>query len=183
MHTWTDLPRKAAGSTIEYTVKELDVKPGYTAAYGIEDGVLTVTNTHVPATTDVNGAKTWNDDNNRDGARPASIIINLLANGVKADSKTVTAEDDWTWAWTDLDKYADGKEIVYTVSEEAVDGYSTTYDGTNVMNSYTPKETAVTVNKVWDDANNQDGLRPAGATVRLLADGQPYGEDVTLGGS
>ncbi|MDQ8836166.1 Cna B-type domain-containing protein, partial [Streptococcus ruminantium] len=67
--------------------------------------------------------------------------------------------------------YANGKEIVYTVSEEKVDGYEMKVDGYNITNSYTPSTTSVKVNKVWKDKDNQDGLRPTSIIVNLLADG------------
>ena len=35
------------------------------------------------------------DNNNQDGIRPSSITVNLLANGKKIASKTVTASDNW----------------------------------------------------------------------------------------
>ena len=47
---------------------------------------------------DIIGAKTWDDNNNQDGARPASITIRLLANGTEVDSKEVTAADQWEWS-------------------------------------------------------------------------------------
>ena len=40
-----------------------------------------ITNTHVPAVTDVSVAKVWVDDDNRDGLR-SEIVVNLYANGV-----------------------------------------------------------------------------------------------------
>ncbi len=39
---------------------------------------------------------------------------------------------------------------------------------TGVVNA--PETTSVTVTKVWNDANNQDGIRPTSITVNLLAD-------------
>ena len=36
---------------------------------------------------DIIGAKTWDDNNNQDGARPASITIRLLANGTEVIPK------------------------------------------------------------------------------------------------
>ena len=74
--------------------------------------------------------------------RPKSITVNLLANGIITDTKTVTADDNWTYSFTDLPKYANGQEITYTVSELTVPGYTTTIDDNyNITNSYTPGET------------------------------------------
>ncbi|MFU1878475.1 Cna B-type domain-containing protein, partial [Enterococcus faecium] len=59
---------------------------------------------------EVTGKKTWNDGDNQDGLRPTSIKINLLANGTVINSQTVTADDDWSYSFTDLPKYANGSE-------------------------------------------------------------------------
>ena len=36
------------------------------------------------------------------------------------------------------------------------------------------------VTKVWDDNNNQDGIRPAEIKVQLYADGTPVGNETVL---
>ena len=125
--------------------------------------------------TSVSGQKTWNDNDNQDGKRPSKITVNLLANGVKVASKEVKPDAAGTWAYhfDNLDVVDDaGNVIAYTVSEEPVEGYETTIEGTNITNTHTPEVTEVAVKKIWDDADNKDGLRPEKITVRLLADGQ-----------
>jgi hypothetical protein len=137
-----------------------------------------VTNSYTPEKTEVSGTKTWIDNNDQDGKRPESITINLLANGKVIDSVVVTEADGWKFTFTDLDKYANGEEIVYTITEDAVDGYTTTIDGFNVTNSYTPEEVKVNVNKVWDDDDDFDGKRPGSITINLFADGEKIGSAV-----
>ena len=125
--------------------------------------------------TSISGQKTWNDNDNHDGKRPSKITVNLLANGTKVASKEVKpdAEGNWLYQFDNLDMVDDtGNVIAYTVSEEPVEGYETTIEGTNITNSRTPEVTEVAVKKVWDDKENKDGLRPDKVTVRLLADGQ-----------
>ena len=53
-----------------------------------------------------------------------------------------------------------------------VNGYSTEYDGTNIINTHTPEKISVAGTKTWNDANNQDGKRPESITVNLFADGK-----------
>ena len=106
--------------------------------------------------------------------------MNLLANGVQIDSQEVTANSDWKYTFTNLAKYAGGQEIIYTVTENTVANYSTTIDGYNLTNDYTPGQTSLTVTKVWDDNNDQDGLRPDSIQVQLYANGEVLGEPVTL---
>lgn len=175
-YSFTDLPKYEAGTEIKYTVGEEAVADYETKVEGYN-----ITNTHKPATLDITGTKTWNDSNNQDGKRPKSITVNLLANGIITDTKTVTADDNWTYSFTDLPKYANGQEITYTVSELTVPGYTTTIDDNyNITNSYTPGETSASVTKIWDDADNQDGIRPESITVALLANGTPTNKTVTL---
>lgn len=136
--------------------------------------------TVTPETVDIEGNKKWNDNNNQDGKRPESITVNLFANGSKIKSTTVTEADGWSYAFDNLDKYADGNEITYTVTEDAVTDYTTSINGYNITNSYTPGKTSVTVTKAWDDNNNQDGKRPDEIKVQLKADGENSGAEVSL---
>ena len=176
----------ADGHEIAYTVTEAEVSGVDGSEYdtvvtGDAASGFTITNTNVE-TTSIAGTKTWDDDNDRDGARPENITVNLVGDGTPTgDSKTVTAGDNWSWEFGNLAKYAaDGHEIVYTVTEDAVPNYATTIDGTNVTNSYTPGRTSVTATKAWDDANDQDGIRPDSIQLQLYANGAPSGDPVTL---
>ncbi|MDT2056156.1 Cna B-type domain-containing protein [Enterococcus faecalis] len=169
----------------KYTAKEINVPDGYTANYDITIdskgvGIITITNNHTPETTAIKGTKTWNDKDNQDGKRPDTITVNLLADGKAVDSKEVTSTDGWTYEFTNLPKYQNGQLINYTVTENEVSDYSTTIDGTNITNSYTPGKTSVTVTKAWNDKNNQDGLRPGSIQVQLYADGKAVGEAIDL---
>ena len=85
---------------------------------------------------------------------------------------TVTAENNWAYAFRNLRKYLDGKEIVYTVSEQQVEGYTPSIDGYNITNRYTPGYTYLAGNKVWNDGDDVDGLRPNSVTIRLYRDGE-----------
>ncbi|MCF2707337.1 Cna B-type domain-containing protein [Arcanobacterium haemolyticum] len=132
----------------------------------------------------VSGTKTWSDADNQDGKRPEQIKVTLLADGVKTDkTATVKAGSDgkWVYSFTDMKTYSnDGAKIIYTVEEDSVTGYTPTYDGMNVTNTHTPEKTSIGVSKVWEDAENQDGVRPDSVTVKLLADGKDAGKAVLL---
>ena len=58
-----------------------------------------------------------------------------------------------------------GQEITYTVAEEEVTDYTTTYDGSNITNSYTPGKTSATVTKIWNDAE-KSGWKTSGEHYR-----------------
>ena len=172
-YTFANLDKYSNGEEIKYTVKEENVD-NYTSK--IEG--YNITNTHTPETIDLTGTKTWNDNNNQDGIRPASITVRLLANGKAIDSKIVTAKTNWTYIFNDLAKYENGKIIKYTVTEDAVDGYSTEIDGLNITNTHKPIKIDITGMKVWVDENNIEGLRPNKITVRLLANGKEVSSTV-----
>ncbi len=174
-YSFINLNEYKNGQKIVYTVSE-DKVDGYTTKIA----GTTITNIHTPETVTVEGTKTWDDNNNQDGIRPSSITVNLLADGAKVASKTVTANDTWKYNFTDLDKFKNGKEIVYTVAEEAVKGYKAEVDGYDITNTHTPEKTSVSGEKIWDDNNNQDGKRPENITVNLLAnDTKVYSTTVT----
>lgn len=182
-YSFTDLPKYKNGTEIPYTVSEAKVPNGYTETKGTKYNGYVITNKHTLEKTEVSGAKTWDDSNNRDGIRPGSITVNLLADGTKVDSKTVTAADDWKYSFADLNKYANGHEIAYTVTEEKVDGYTTTVDGYNITNTHAPEKIDITGSKVWADDNNRDGLRPTEITVNLFANGTKVDEQTVKAGS
>lgn len=127
------------------------------------DGSTTFTNVYTPAKTQVSVTKVWDDDNNQDGLRPTKITVNLLADGVKLETKEIQAAQDGTWSatFTDLPKYKDDKEIKYTVTEEPVEGYvseitADTATNFTIKNTHAPDTVSVQGTKTWDDSNNQD---------------------------
>lgn len=167
--SFKDLDADKGGTPIQYTVVEVTV-PGYTSEVtGNAASGFTITNSYSPETVDVKATKNWDDANNQDGKRPTKITINLLADGEKVASKEVQAAADGTWTveFTKLAKYKAGKEIKYTVTEEAVAEYEATITDFTITNKYAPKEIDYKVTKVWNDANNQDGKRPESVTVQL----------------
>ena len=64
--------------------------------------------------------------------------MNLLANGQQVASKKVSASDNWQYSFDNLAAYANGKKITYTVTEDAVAGYTSTVDGYNITNTHNP---------------------------------------------
>lgn len=167
--SFKDLDADKGGTPIQYTVVEVTVA-GYTSKVtGDAASGFTITNSYSPETVDVKATKNWDDANNQDGKRPTKITINLLADGEKVASKEIQAAADGTWTATfeKLAKYKAGKEIKYTVTEEAVAEYESTITDFTITNKYAPKEIDYKVTKVWNDANNQDGKRPESVTVQL----------------
>lgn len=142
-------------------------------------------NQYVPAPTpepdaefvDIPVTKTWNDDNNKDGNRPESIMVRLYADGIETDSHVLTAAEGWSYTFTEKPRFKEDNktEIVYTVNEDAVAMYSVQVNGYNIVNNYQPELTSVSVSKIWNDNNNEEKLRPSSIAM-TLSNGQ---NDVT----
>ena len=148
-------------------------------------GDIQISNTYTQLM-DLAVQKHWNDANDQDGMRPDEITVRLLADGQKTDrALTLNADNDWAGSFSDLAVYNAGQPIAYTVEEEAVTGYQSSItgdaaDGFTITNTHTPEKTALSVKKVWDDADDQDGKRPDAVTIRLLANGQKTDRALTL---
>ncbi|MBR1821897.1 MAG: Cna B-type domain-containing protein [Clostridia bacterium] len=123
------------GVAIAYTVKETPVPYYQTRIEG-----MTVTNTlEERQPTDyitISGSKTWNDADNAAGKRPGYITVRLLRNGKSVEQRTVTAANDWAYAFDGQpvdDGY--GHTYRYTVREDAVSGYFARYRGYDIVNT------------------------------------------------
>ena len=187
-YTFSDLDEKKAGQAVQYTVKEIEVPKGYTQKVeATNPGQVVISNTHTPSKTKVQVTKKWEDANNQDGLRPATITVKLYKDGVATDQTLELSEaNQWQGSFENLDEKAAGKAIHYTVKEENVpEGYTLSIDDKDpahpiLTNKHEPTVTQVKVTKKWEDANNQDGLRPKEIQVQLYAGDQEVGEKVVL---
>ena len=144
---------------------------------GLAEFVLTVT-------------KKWNDNDNADSMRPSSLLVRLVANGVKTErTAELNAENGWQHTFTDLDS-ADsfGNAIRYAVAEEnassdyrasqseeitqAEKPHCVVTDAFELINTYEPQLTTVAGTKIWNDGDNAAGKRPDSIEVNLYADGK-----------
>ncbi|EAL11259.1 polypeptide with collagen binding activity [Bacillus cereus G9241] len=149
------------GVAYKYEVKE-QVVPGYESKVNGYD----ITNTKV-GETKVEGTKTWKDDNAKD--RPEMIKVDLLQNGKVVDTKEVTAETNWKYTFEKLQAYdANGVAYKYEVKEQAIPGYESKVNGTDITNTKVGK-TKVEGTKTWKDDNATD--RPEMIKVDLLQNG------------
>lgn len=172
-HTWTDLPLLKNGKEIRYTVQEVEIPPDYTLTQTSPNkNQFLFTNKNIPEEVEVSGEKKWNDNNDQDGLRPKQVTVILYADGKEYERQNVSEGDNWTYKFTELPKNNQGKEIVYTVKEVPIPGYTLKVDDTTLTNSHTPSEIDIVGEKKWNDANDQDGQRPEKIYVNLLADGQ-----------
>ena len=123
-HTFTELPvtyvHKNQDGTLrhgEYTYKIREVEQeGWRATCAEEKaGVWVVKNHRVKS---VSVSKVWEDHHDRAGLRPASVKIQLMADGEDyGEAVTLSEANKWVYTWDYLPEKKDGKDIVYTVRE------------------------------------------------------------------
>ena len=110
-------------------------------------------------------------------------------------TETVTSGDGtWTTVWENLPRFTtDNEQITYSIAEVDAEGneiaqggplddnytvaaYNNFGDGyMTVTNTHTPVTVDITINKTWNDTNNQDGIRPDSVTGSLYqAEGGSY---------
>ena len=192
-YKFTDLPKyNAQGNEIVYTLDEQEVTPNDLKFYEKSIRGFDVTNTFkVPdEKIELTATKTWNDDSNKNGKRPASIKYVLSGNGVNKEQVVTgnsTSNEDWSYKFTDLPKYnTQGNEISYTLDEQEVNTndlkfYTKQIAGLNITNTFTvpDEKIEVQVNKVWDDNSNANAKRPTSIKYVLSGNGQTQEQVVT----
>lgn len=191
--TWSNLPvnkEGAVGQAIVYTVEESGLPDGYASAVATDEetGAITVKNSHTPAVKDLTVSAKWDDAENQDGVRPASVDAVLYAGDTATDKTvTLTAEENWTATIKDMPVYAAGKvgeAVNYSLkAAKEVEDYTSATDGLILTFTHKAAVTAVTATITWDDAENQDGIRPDSVTLQLKADGEAVGSRITVDGT
>lgn len=167
-----DLDHYKNGNEIKYTVAEDEI-PQYTTSIAVNGNVVTVTNTHIPEITLRNISVVWEDNNDQDGLRPDTVSVKLKGNDKFIDSSELNEDVKWKHSFTKLPVRENGNEITYTAEENEIPGYTTSIEKTDTgyvfTNTHIPETVTVTVDKVWKDAENQDGLRPDAIQIRLIS--------------
>ncbi|MBQ4290823.1 MAG: Cna B-type domain-containing protein, partial [Clostridia bacterium] len=213
-HTWEELPVYEDGVRIIYSVVEsMSVESEYTksgddvtlTAVKDDSGTIVIRNPYTPEKTKLTVEKTWDDVDDQDGKRAkvkATIQLYQTVGGEKTaigSPVEVGTRQGWTYTWNGLPVYENGVKIVYSVEEtmSAESEYTKSGDdaalvafkddtGTiAIKNSYKPETTKVTVEKIWDDADDKDGKRAdVKATVQLyksIGIKKPVGDPIEVG--
>ena len=182
-YTFTALPKyDKDGNEYTYTAQEVGVK-GYTTSYS--EDKLTITNTiEQNNKVEVSGTKTWVDP---EGTKHDPITIRLYQNDNIEAYRTIILENGVTnYKFENLPKYKtdpDGKYELdangnvqlnkYTVREDAVEGYNTTYSKNNpndIINTIEQNnEVSISGTKIWKDP---EGIVHDPITIKLLRDGE-----------
>ena len=156
--TISDLPKNADGTPIIYTIKEVPVD-GYTSVVtGDAANGFTITNTHEvkPKMIELSGKKIWDDNDNAAQQRPSEVVVNVYENTKNGKewvyTTTLTEQTGWTWYFSTP---VVNEDYTYTVEEEAVENYNTTYikkdHGYDIKNTYVapqPKTGSLQLSKV-----------------------------------
>ena len=189
--TWEDV-KIPAGESISKTfiviVNDLDALKENKVRNVATVGGKETNETEDPVAIDILVTKEWNDADNQDGIRPDKITVKLLANDVVVDTVEISKDENGNWShvFENLPKFLDEQEIAYTIKEEPVPSeYEVAITGTAatgflVTNTHTPAKINIPVEKTWNDAENQDGIRPGSVIIKLLADGKDTGKILTL---
>ena len=128
----------------------------------------------------------WDDEDAPEGTRPESVIVSLYRDDERnpVATETLKEENNWTATQRGLAKYKLDNENqeteeahLYRWREESdLSEYSASYEysgnTTVITNTYSPSQINLTVEKIWDDANDQDGKRPENLTVNLMKEGE-----------
>lgn len=224
-HTWTDLPRyDENGERYNYTVDEETTQELKDGSYRVsitkrpyQDGAeYTVLNVREQDAISAKVTKTWNDNSDNDGKRPHKLTFHVWGTSkqpkdptdLKQDYEDKTEQmivqdvnvsgDQQSWVFEGLPKLnIYGEPYAYTVTEENVDGYTTsgcaadetgtagteskgcvfkpTVSSTDkekdfqVTNKHTPETTTLNVTKQWDDDSDSDNGRPNSLTIWVLS--------------
>lgn len=224
-HTWTDLPRyDENGERYNYTVDEETTRKLKDGSYRVsitkrpyQDGAeYTVLNVREPDAISAKVTKNWNDNSDNDGKRPHKLTFHVwgtseqpkdptdLTRGYEDKTEQMIVQDvnvsgdQQSWVFEGLPKLnIYGEPYAYTVTEENVDGYTTSgcaadETGTagteskgcvfkptdsstdkekdfHVTNTHTPETTTLNVTKQWDDDSDSDNGRPNSLTIWVLS--------------
>ena len=182
------------GHEYQYTVQELDVtKLGYTSKLNGNN----FTNTIIEKNdVNVSGTKTWIVP---EGTKYPTITIRLIKNGTKTDNKEVLENGKTSYSFTNLPRYQvdeNGNYIldengnvklnVYTVEEDNVEGYNTTYSKDNpndIINTIKQNnEVSISGTKTWVDPEGTTLVHPD-ITIKLLKNGTKIDETTLTNGN
>ncbi len=194
-YTFKNVPKHGDNAkVITYTVTEEKVDKYETSISGDAAKGFTVTNKHTPEVTEITITKKWDDNNDQDGYRPTADAfkakLHLMADGTEVKDAVAAVKDNgdgtYTVTYTGLPKKAAGKDIAYTVKEDAIDKYSANKTevtaGETIVNTHTPETYWIKVTKIWDDESDKYGLRPDSVKFTVTGDnGKTY--DVTMKGT
>lgn len=114
------------GKLYQYGVREQSVAGYYPTLSGSQDLGFNMVNT-VSSKVSIPVTAVWKGK----GENPASVTVRLMANGKEIATQQLSADNNWQYTFTNLERNKDGQEIRYNLTEDVVPGYSTELSGDN----------------------------------------------------
>lgn len=160
---FTDLPKyDDSGKLYSYNIREQAIDGYSPAISGTAGSGFTLTNTinkkiSIPVT------KVWSGK----GEHPSSVTVRLLANGKQIASQQLSAANNWQYTFSNLERSKNGQEIRYTLTEDAVPGFSSTLTGdssTGYVNVFTNTKLSNDPNNPGNQAAAVNGGKASGQT-------------------
>lgn len=115
-----------SGKLYQYGVREQSVAGYYPTLSGSQDLGFNMVNT-VSSKVSIPVTAVWKGK----GENPASVTVRLMANGKEIATQQLSADNNWQYTFTNLERNKDGQEIRYNLTEDVVPGYSTELSGDN----------------------------------------------------
>ncbi|MBQ6519611.1 MAG: sortase [Anaerolineaceae bacterium] len=177
------------GLQYEYAVQEVNIGEGYTSSVECqeEEAVIScsVTNVRDPEKFSATPKIVWDDDEDRDGMRPETVKIRIIADDVATEyTVDLSNEEDWMHLFENLPRYANGHEINYAFEIiDHVNGYSYRFNPEDewiVTLTHHPERREFSAIVKWIDDDNADRVRPGAVSLQLYADGIPEGSPKTV---
>lgn len=161
--TWTtafsDLPKNSKGEQIIYTLTQEGIKGYKTTITDNETGTIAVINTHEPVKT-ITVTVTWNDENNKDNIRPDKVTVKL-ANGTTVVSTKEINNDSWKHVFENIIVFNGDGKASYTVTQDAVNGYTTEIKASDDGNTIEIINTHVPVAPPKEEPKQEETATPA----------------------
>ncbi|MEG0686940.1 MAG: SpaA isopeptide-forming pilin-related protein, partial [Erysipelotrichales bacterium] len=127
--------------------------------------VVELTKTNKVQNIDIEGTKSWVGDS--EATRPENVTIRLFAGADEINNVQTNKAKSWKYKFENLPVYNAGEKIKYSIKEDKVAEYTTTYNKYDVINTLSPSKVSYKVTKKWVDGENQDGKRASQVEVKL----------------
>ena len=157
------------------TISKTDFENSIANGATVEVEMLNKKKEVVAKETNLSVKKEWVLDPALATNKPEKVVVSVLKNGVKDENLTVelSAANGWKASFSNLPKQdANGKEIVYTVSEEEVAGFKAAISGSEktgfTISNYNGSRVVIPVTKIWQGK----GPHPDHLNVQLFANGE-----------
>lgn len=136
-----DLPKYSSEKELKYSIVKKEKVKGYDKP---EIDGYDIKYFHEPETVLIEGQIMWDDSANKDQVRPERVTIKLYVDSIFYESRIVSRDTGWKYSFK-KDKFKEGREIEYSIEEEAIEGYEITYYELNIKNTRVKDSSETTI--------------------------------------